>query len=118
MADGCPSPFLRSPYVFTFAHLYYLSHLHYPATYIGTIQIWIFAPVQQSLSLSLSRKPIGPSTRDTFRSNEHEPHPNGRRCYCGQPRQSPEAYASSRFWDGCDMIFSGYHLERRGMGLT
>jgi hypothetical protein len=46
MVDGCPSPFLRRPSVFTFAHLYYLPHLHYPATYIGTTQIRIFAPVQ------------------------------------------------------------------------
>lgn len=26
MADGCPSPFLHRPLVFTFAHLYYLPH--------------------------------------------------------------------------------------------
>jgi hypothetical protein len=81
-----PCPFLRSPYVVTFAHLYYLLHSHYLATYIGTTQIRIFAPVQLSLSLplSLSRKPIRPGTRDTFRSNEPEPHPNGHCCYCGQ----------------------------------
>jgi len=72
------------PYVFTFVHLYYLPYLHYLATYIGTTQIRIFVPVQQSLLLSLSRKPIGPSTCNTFRSNEPEPHPNGHCCYCGQ----------------------------------
>jgi hypothetical protein len=119
MAGSCPSPFLRSPYVFTFAHLYYLPHLHCSATYIATTQIRIFPPVQ--LSLSLSRKPIGPKHARRFRSNEPKPYSNGHYCYCRQrlPHQdrTPRCMQVSRFWDGCDMIFGEYHLERRGMGL-
>jgi hypothetical protein len=113
MADGCLDPFLRSPYVFTFVHLYYLPHLHCPATYIVTTQIQIFPPVQQSLLLS--RKPIGPKHAQYFqirRARATTEWPLSLlKTTTASPRQYPEAYASSRFWDGCDTILGEYYSQ-------
>jgi hypothetical protein len=122
MADGCPSPFLRSPYVFAFAHFYYLPHFalpcymhrHHPDLDLrSNLAITVAVAVTQAHRTKHARH---------FQIKRARTTPEWTalllRTTTASPRQSPEVYTSSRFWDGCHMIFSGYHSERRGMGLT